>query len=223
MQSLHEAGAKSGIFNQAFMWMFVGLALTGASASFVASNQRIANDLYSSFTPFIILAVIELGLVIYLSARITKMSYGSALTGYLIYSLINGLTMGSIFLYYTTSSVAAAFFTTALTFGVMALYGYRTKRDLTSAGSIGLMLLIGLIIAYLINLWLKSDTLTYVLSFISIGIFTVLTAYDAQKIKRLEYESDNQNLGILGALTIYLDFINIFLDMLRFFGKRRRD
>ena len=158
-----------------------------------------------------------------MSAKVRSMTFEEAAGAFLVFSFLNGLTLSSIFLVYTETSIVSTFFITALVFGVMALYGYTTKQDLTSIGSLAFMALFGLIIAFIINAFLQNNALSYVLSGFSILIFVGLTAYDAQKIKQMGSYSDNENLGILGALTLYLDFINIFLDVLRFLGRSSRN
>jgi len=209
------------LVNQSFLWMFIGLFVTGISSLIVASNQTLVSAIYSNSIVFFGLIIAELALVFFLSLRITKMSFGVAVISFTIYSLLNGLTIASIFLIYTASSIASTFFITAIVFGVMAFYGYTTKRDLTSIGNLAFMGLIGVIIASVVNLFLKNNTFSYILSYLTIAIFIGLTAYDTQKIKQMESEVGNQNLGILGALMLYLDFINIFLNLLRIIGRKR--
>ncbi len=207
--------------HQAFTWMFFGLMVTGLSALYVASNQVLITTLYSNSILFYGLIIAELALVFFLSLRITALSFGTALTSYLAYSVLNGITLSAIFLVYTSASIASVFFISALIFGVMAFYGYVTKSDLTSIGNLALMALIGVILASVVNIFLKNNTVSYVLSYITIFIFVGLTAYDTQKIKNLSTNGNSNNLGILGALTLYLDFINIFLSLLRILGRRR--
>lgn len=209
--------------NQSMGWMCIGLVITAFSAFFISSSPKLVNDLYSNGLIFFGLIVLELILVAILSSKVVTMPFEEAVAAFLLYSFLNGLTLSSIFLTYTTTSIVAAFFITAALFGVMALYGYTTHRDLTTIGNLAFMALIGLIIASVVNIFLKSDAFSYILSYLSIIIFIGLTAYDTQKIKRLGDNSDSQNLGILGALMLYLDFINIFLDILRIFGKARSD
>ena len=209
--------------NQSMGWMCIGLAVTAFSAFFVSSSPTLVNDLDANGLIFFGLIALELILVSILSLKIVTMPFEEAVAAFLLYSFLNGLTLSSIFLIYTNTSIVATFFITAALFGVMTLYGYTTGRDLTAVGNLAFMALIGLIIASVVNIFLKSDTFSYALSYLSIVIFVGLTAYDTQKIKRLGYNSDSQNLGILGALTLYLDFINIFLDILRLFGKTRND
>lgn len=211
------------ITNQSFIWMFVGLLLTGISSLFVASNQVLLAAIYSNNLIFFGLFIAELALVFFLSARIQQMSFGTAVISFAMYSILNGVTLSSIFLVFTASSITTAFFTTAFVFGIMAMYGYITKRDLTSIGNLAFMALIGIVLASIVNLFLRNDIVSFILSCITVLVFISLTAYDTQKIKQLAYTTTNQNLGIYGALTLYLDFINIFLSILQIFGKRRND
>lgn len=212
---------QNSIFTQAFAWMFGGVSLTGITAYAVAANESVAMSLFGNPLLFFGIIIAELALVIFLSLRIMKMSFTTALISFVAYAFLNGLTLSAIFFVYTASSIYSVFFVSAAVFGVMALYGYTTKTDLTTVGNLGIMALIGVIIASVINFFLKSETLSYILSYITVIIFVGLTAYDTQKLKNLSEKTDNQNLGILGALTLYLDFINLFLSLLRIFGKRR--
>jgi FtsH-binding integral membrane protein len=211
------------VVNQSFGWMCVGLLVTGLSAYLISSSSTLSNAINRNSFIYFGLIISELVLVFVLGSKVRSMTHEEAVTSFLIYSLLNGLTLSSIFLLYTNTSVASVSFITAIVFGVMATYGYVTKRDLTQIGSLALMALVGLIITTLINLFLKNGTLDYVLSCISILIFIGLTAFDAQKIKQMGNYSDSGNLGILGALTLYLDFINIFLDLLRILGQGRKE
>lgn len=207
--------------NQSFLWMFIGLLVTGGSAYLVSSSHSLTNDLYSNGILLFGLIIIELVLVFFLSARIRTMSFATAALCFLIYSLLNGITLSSIFIIYTATSIAVVFLVSALVFGLAALFGSITKKDLTTIGGLAFIALIGIIVGWVVNIFLKSSGLDYILSFLAVIIFIGLTAYDTQKIKELETTSDNQNLGILGALMIYLDFINIFLNLLRLFGSER--
>lgn len=215
--------AQVSVLHQSFMWMFVGLIITGFSSLFVASNPQLIHALYSNALFYYGLIFAELGLVLFLSMRIQTLSFGAALTSFLAYSILNGITLSSIFLLYASVSIASVFFITALVFGIMAFYGYTTNKDLTSIGNLAIMALIGIIIASVVNIFLRNSAFSYLLSYFSILIFIGLTAYDTQKIKNMStansIESGNQ--GIFGALTLYLDFINIFLNLLRVLGKRR--
>jgi len=212
---------QTDIVNKSFAWMFVGLMCTGFVSFVLSSNAALVDLIFSNLLVFFGLILVELGLVFFLSARIQRISYGTALVCFLLYSLLNGVTLSAIFLIYTANSIAVTFFITGLLFGIMALYGFTTKRDLTSIGNLALMALIGVILVSVVNIFLKSDTLSYVISFVAIGIFIGLTAYDTQKIKRMAENGASENMGILGALTLYLDFINLFLNLLRLLGKRR--
>jgi FtsH-binding integral membrane protein len=174
-----------------------------------------------------LLVLAELGVVIGLSFGLSRMSAAVAIAAFVGYALLNGLTLSTIFLVYTQSSIASTFFVTAATFGCMSMYGYTTQRDLTSLRSFLFMGLIGLIVASLVNLFLQSELIYWLLSYVGVGIFMGLTAYDTQKIKQLSRMvsgQDNetfQKVAIMGALRLYLDFVNLFLYLLRLFGRRR--
>jgi hypothetical protein len=201
--------------------MFGGLMLTALAAFIVESSNSLANLILNNNIVFFGLIIVELALVFFLSIRIQKLSFGAALFTFLVYSLLNGLTISAIFFIYTASSIASVFVISALVFGIMALIGYTTKRDLTSIGNLALMALIGVIIASVVNLFLKNGTLSLVVSYLAVVIFVGLTAYDTQKIKRMSESGASGNMGIYGALALYLDFINIFLNLLRIFGRQR--
>ena len=166
-------------------------------------------------------------MVIILSARINKMSFVAAGIVFVIYSIVNGLTLSSILIVYTMESVASTFFITAGTFAAMAIVGTVTKKDLSSIGQILFMALIGLIIATIVNIFLKSSMMSYIISYVGVAVFVGLTAYDAQKIKNMIHQygtdlsDDNMKLALMGSLSLYLDFINLFLYLLRIFGSRR--
>jgi len=209
--------------NQSFGWMFVGLLVTTIAALLITSSQTLTNAISNNTFIYFGLIIAELIVVFVLSAKIQSMTFMEAVGTFLLYSFLNGLTLSSIFIVYTTASIVTTFFVTAIVFGIMALYGYTTKRDLTSIGNLAFMALIGLIVASLVNLFLKNNIFSYILSYLAIAIFIGLTAYDTQKIKEMESYSDNKNLGILGALTLYLDFINIFLNLLRILGRQNED
>lgn len=218
--------ASSIFLAKVFNWMAVGLGLTGVVAYFAASSGVTSAIVASPM--FMILIFAELGLVFFLSARIEKIQANTASSLFLGYSLLNGLTLSSVFLAYTSSSIAATFFITAGMFGAMAVYGLVTKRDLSGFGSFLFMGLIGILIASVVNIFLKSSGLYWVISLIGVFVFTGLTAYDVQKIKNMgeqgilsQGESAIKKGAIMGALTLYLDFINLFLMLLRFFGGSR--
>lgn len=208
-----------------FNWMAVGLGLTGIVAWFTASSG-LAMQLVAS-PVFMILLVAELGLV-FLSARIDKIQAGTATGLFIGYAVLNGLTLSMIFLAYTQSSIAATFFITAGMFGAMAVYGLVTKRDLSGFGSFLFMGVIGIIIASVVNIFLQSSSLYWAISLIGVFVFVGLTAYDVQKIKNIgeqgimeQGEEMVRKGAIMGALALYLDFINLFLMLLRFFGGSR--
>lgn len=209
-----------------FNWMAVGLGITGVVAFFTAYSGLAYSIIGSPL--FFILIIGELGLVFFLSARIQKLQATTASSLFIGYSVLNGLTLSVIFLAYTSSSIAGTFFITAGMFGAMAVYGLVTKRDLSGWGSFLFMGLIGIIIASIVNIFLQSSGMYWAISFIGVFIFTGLTAYDVQKIKRIgeegimaQGEEAIRKGSIMGALTLYLDFINLFLMLLRFFGGGR--
>ena len=215
------------IFRKVYQYMAIGLILTALTAYITASSPRILYMLFSSRATFIILAVAEVGLVIALGAMINKISSSTAFIMFAIYSILNGLTCSVVLLVYTRASVYQAFFSTAAMFGGMSLYGLYTKRDLTSMGSFLRMGLWGLLIAMIINIFVGSSMMELTVSVLGIIIFLGLTAYDTAKIKEMSYSYDTSEgnitgkIAVIGALTLYLDFINIFLYMLRLFGKHR--
>lgn len=223
----YERSAQLSLFRQVYLWMAMALAITGVMALLVADSPTLLSLIFSSKLTFFGLIIAELALVWYLSARIERISFTTATFMFIVYSLLNGAMLSSIFLLYTTSSIASTFFVTAGTFGVMCVYGYVTRRDLTSIGNICLMAVIGLIIAGLVNIFLQSSLMSLIISGIGVLIFVGLTAYDSQKIKRMllaedvEVNDSTRKLALLGSLTLYLDFINLFLYLLRFLGDRR--
>ena len=218
--------ASTVFLAKVFNWMAIGLALTGGVA-FLTANTGLARAIVA--TPlFFILILAELGLVFFLSARIEKIQPATATGLFVGYSVLNGLTLSSIFLAYTTASIAATFFIPAGMFGAMAVYGLVTKRDLAAMGSFLFMGLIGIILASIVNIFLKSSSLYWTISVIGVLVFVGLTAWDVQKIKNMgeqgimsQGEGAIRKGAILGALALYLDFINLFLMLLRFFGGSR--
>ena len=218
-----------------FNWMAIGLGLTGVIAFLTINSQTAMQMLFTVqdgyAKPNMLLyglLIAELGMVFYLSARIQKISAQAATGIFLAYSALNGVTLSTILLYYTASSVTATFFVTAGMFGAMAVYGFVTKKDLSSWGSFLFMGLIGIIIASVVNMSLGSSMMSWVISGIGVIIFTGLTAYDVQQITRMGEqgimngsESAIRKGAIMGALKLYLDFINLFLMLLRFMGDRR--
>jgi hypothetical protein len=223
-EARHEASTV--FLAKVFNWMAIGLGLTGVVAWFTASSG-LAMQLVAS-PAFIILILLELGMVFFLSARINKIQAGTATGLFVGYAILNGLTLSMIFLAYTQSSIAATFFITAGMFGSMAVYGLVTKRDLSGMGSFLFMGLIGIIIASVVNIFLQSSSLYWAISLIGVFVFVGLTAYDVQKIKTMGEQGIMEQGGeavkkgaIMGALALYLDFINLFLMLLRFFGGSR--
>ena len=208
-----------------YRWMGIGLLITALTAYFVASSESLVYALAENMILFYGLIIAELGLVVYLSARIQKMSAEKATAMFIVYSALNGITLSLILLVYTGASIASTFMTTALTFGAMSAYGYFTKRDLTAMGSYLRMALFGIIIASVINMFWANSTMYWIISYVGVLLFVGLTAYDTQKIKKLGTMVDGvqttQKAAIIGALMLYLDFINLFLFLLRIMGNRR--
>lgn len=209
-----------------YNWMTAGLVTTGAMAFYTANSETMMNLIVQNRIIFFALIIAQLGLVFYLSSAVQRMTASQATGTFILYSGLNGITFSFIFLAYTASSITSAFLVTAGTFGVMSLYGYTTRKDLTSWGSFLFMGLIGLIIASLVNLFLHSPALTWITTYAGVLIFVGLTAYDTQKIKMMnvlgnEGTDADQKEAIIGALTLYLDFINLFLMILRIMGDRR--
>ncbi len=220
------AGEQQRFMVKVYNWMTVGLATTGALAFYTANSETMMNLIVQNKAIFFILLLAQLGLVFYLSAGVHKMSPSQATGTFILYSGLNGITFSFIFLAYTASSITTAFLVTAGTFGAMSLYGYTTQKDLTSWGSFLFMGLIGLIIASLVNIFMQSPALTWITTYAGVLIFVGLTAYDTQKIKTMnilgnEGSDENHKEAIIGALTLYLDFINLFLMILRIMGDRR--
>lgn len=223
-----EATAEAlfpALMRKVFTWMTLALAITGLTAYGVANNEQLLFALYSHSWSMLVLFAVEIGLVIYLSARIQRLSLPVATICFVLFSIVNGLTLSPVFVVYTQSSIAKVFFITAGTFGAMALLGYRTRRDLSTLGRILFMALLGLIIASVVNLFLKSTAMELWLSYIGVAIFVGLTAWDTQKIKLMLNQCEApdeqaQKIALLGSLTLYLDFVNLFLYLLRIFGNR---
>lgn len=204
-------------------WMFVGLLVTAAVAFYVASQPALVQTLATNRLLFWGLIIAELGLVFYISARVDRLTPGWAGALFLAYATLNGVTLSLILLVYTGASIATAFAVSAAMFGALAVYGTVTKRSLDGIGSFVFMGLIGLIIAMVVNFFLKSSALHFVLSVVGVIVFTGLTAYDAQKMRQMALQVEGPQAGsyaVGGALSLYLDFINLFLFILRFFGRR---
>ena len=219
--------AFSKLMRNVYAWMCAGLLMTALTAMGVAKNAELFTMLMTNKLLFWGIMIAEIALVIYLSARIMRMSFFSASLCFAAYSILNGVTMSFIFMAYTTESIAQTFLITAGTFGAMSLVGFFIKKDLSGLGRMLIMLLIGLIIASVINIFFASSTMAVILNYLGVIIFVGLTAYDTQKIKQmLQYSSyygiseQTQKMALLGSLTLYLDFINMFLYLLRIFGNR---
>lgn len=219
------SAAFPALMRKVYVWMALALVITGFTAYYVATNENLLMLIYSKPAVMWILIGVELAIVFGVTAAINKLSLPVATLLFVLYSVINGALLSSIFLIYTMSSIATVFFITAGTFGAMSLYGYTTKQDLTSWGKILMMALIGLIIATVVNLFMKSSGLEMIISYVGVLIFVGLTAYDTQKIKMMCMQAPDagesmQKLALLGALSLYLDFINLFIYLLRIFGRR---
>jgi len=210
-----------------FGWMAFALFITGVTSFIVSQSMDMVRMIVLNRPVFLGLILIELGLVMMISWLINKISFTTAIVLFMMYSIVNGLTLSVIFLAYTMASVASTFIVTASTFGVMCAYGLVTKKDLTGIGSLLYMALFGLVIASVVNLFLHNEFMYWVITYAGVIIFVGLTAYDTQKIKQIGESSfarteQGKNLAVIGALNLYLDFINLFLFLLRLLGKRRR-
>lgn len=217
---------NANFIQRVYGWMSLGLGLTAVTAFFVYSNKPLLSFIFNGTNfVFYALLIVELLLVIYLSRWIGKMSATTAQISFIVYSIVSGITFSVIFLAYDLGSIGSIFMTTALMFGVISIYGYFTKTDLTTIGNLCFMGLIGILIASVVNLFIMNDKASLVISYIGVLVFTGLTAYDTQKIKSMniignEGSDVDKKETIIGALTLYLDFINLFLSLLRIFGKR---
>ena len=223
-QEMTNASTFKVLMRKVYLWMTMALMITGITAAGVANSPNILALIYSSQVVMWGIIIAEFGLVMYISARLEKLSLSTATTLFALYSILNGVMLSSIFLLYSTAIISKVFFITAGTFGVTALYGYATKKDLSSLGNILFMALIGLVIATVVNIFMKSAMFDLILSYIGVIIFVGLTAWDSQKIKHMmmvqqDADESAQKLALIGALSLYLDFINLFLYLLRIFGR----
>ncbi|MDQ7032279.1 MAG: Bax inhibitor-1/YccA family protein [Desulfonauticus sp.] len=222
-----EVKALNAFMRGVYQWMAIGLGLTGAIAYYTATSPKMLQLIFGNPMLMWGLIIAEFLLVIVISAGISRMSAGMATGLFLLYSALNGLTLSAIFLIYTSSSIASTFFVCAGMFGAMSIFGLTTNMNLTSWKSFLYMGLIGIIIASIVNMFLHSSGLNFVISGIGVIVFVGLTAYDTQKLKEMGASApyDDQLAirrgTILGALTLYLDFINLFLMLLRFMGQTR--
>lgn len=214
------------LMRKVYVWMALALVITGFTAYGVASSPGIIMALVTNKILFWGLIIAELALVMGVTSAINRLSLTMATVLFVLYSVINGATLSLIFLLYTMSSITNVFFITAGTFSVMAFIGYTTKKDLSSMGKFLMMALIGIIIATVVNFFLKSTGLAMIVNYIGVLLFVGLTAYDTQKIKQMLLMADDtgetaQKIALLGALSLYLDFVNLFLFLLRIFGDRK--
>lgn len=218
--------AFPALMSKVYLWMTLALVVTGMTAYYVASTPAILYAIVSNQIAFWGLFIGELVLVFVLSSRIMSLSFVTASLMFVIYSIMNGVFFSFILLAYTEQSIATTFLITAGTFGAMSLFGFVTKRDLSTMGRILLMLLIGLLIATVVNIFMKAEGLTLILNYAGVVIFVGLTAYDTQSIKQMLQEHGDkegaEKIALLGSLSLYLDFINLFIYLLRFFGESRK-
>ena len=218
--------AFPAFMSKVYLWMTLALVVTGMTAYYVASTPAILYAIVSNQIAFWGLFIVELVLVFVLSSRIMRLSFVTASLMFVAYSVMNGIFFSFIFLAYTEQSIATTFLITAGTFGAMSLFGFVTKRDLSAMGRILFMLLIGLIIATVVNIFMKAEGLTLILNYAGVVIFVGLTAYDTQSIKQMLQEHGDkegaEKIALLGSLSLYLDFIYLFIYLLRFFGESRK-
>jgi FtsH-binding integral membrane protein len=221
--------AVGEFFRRVFLWMAAGLALTGVVAFTVASSPGLIRAIYGNRLVFYVVLFAPLGIVLAMSALQERLNSLTAAGMFLLYAFVNGLTFSFIFLVYTSQSIASVFFISAGMFGALAAYGFMTKRDLSAVGRFMFMGLIGLVIASIVNIFLASDALSWMISVIGVLVFAGLTAYDTQKLRAFALANAHANgtdgvkkVAVFGALNLYLDFINLFLFLLRLFGDRRR-
>jgi hypothetical protein len=212
------------LIRKVYLWMFAALLITAGTAYRVASSELLLSIIFSSKISFWVLGFALLGVFFVLSSNLQRLSIAASTVLFSIYSILWGVLLSSVFVVYTASSIGSTFLVTAVTFGIMSVYGYFTKRDLSSWGNILYMALIGIAISFLVNFFLQSSILHYIISGVGVLIFVGLTAYDTQKIKELvnvEDNEQNQKLALIGAVMLYLDFVNLFLYLLRFMGNRK--
>jgi len=225
-RSLDETRAHAGEVTflwRTYRWMAIGLALTGAVAWLVASTPSLLQAVFANSLLFYGAIIAELVMVVVFAARASRMSFAAAATTFTAYAALNGVTMATIFLFYTAASVAQVFFVCAGAFAGLSLYGAKTRRDLTAMGHFMFIGLVGLVLASVVNLFLKNPAIYWVTTYAGVLIFAGLTAYDNQKLRRMyALQGEGGNLALQGALALYLDFVNLFLQLLRLFGKRRR-
>lgn len=225
VEELQAQQVFPALMRKVYLWMTLALVITGFTSYYVATSPNLLTIIYGNSAVLWGLIIAELALVFGLSAAINKLSLTTATLMFVLYSVVNGATLASIFFVYTASSIAEVFFITAGTFGAMAIFGYTTKTDLASMGRLLFMALIGLILAAIVNIFVQNSMLDFVISAIGVLVFVGLTAYDSQKIKSMlmtagDMSETTQKVALLGALTLYLDFVNLFIYLLRLLGKR---
>ena len=224
---IYSENAVATLMRNMYAWMAIALVITGFTAFAVANSYSLIYAIDTNSILFYGLIFAELGLVYFLSSRIFRMSFATAGLLFAVYSIVNGVTLSLIFLIYNIGSIVSTFFITAGTFGAMAVVGSFLKKDLSIIGRFALMALIGLIIAGVVNIFMRSEGFSFIIAIIGVLVFTALTAYDAQKMKNLiaengyEINENTQKLALIGALELYLDFVNLFLYLLRLLGSRR--
>lgn len=221
-KSTATSSVLSTVMRKVYVRMFLALVVTAFTALYVASSPALLTTILGSRAIFFGLIIAELAVVFILSGRINKLSTATAALLFYLYAILNGVVFSSIFVVYELGSIAYTFFITAGVFGAMSVYGLVTKNDMTRFGSYCVMALFGLIIATVVNIFVASSTLDWIISFVGVALFIGLTAWDTQKIKNAAYEVEPSQMGKLatiGALSLYLDFINLFLYLLRFFGR----
>lgn len=209
---------ENKVYSKVYLWLFIGLLVTFLTGIYTSTNVDALSAIFNNGF-YWILVIVELGLAIFLSARIHKMSATTARISYLLYTFLTGLTLSSIFIVYKLDSIILVFGITAVLFLIFALIGKTTNLDLSKFGTYLLMMLLGIIICSIINIFLDNTMFDLVISCISIVVFLGYIAYDVQKIKKLDGFLTDDNLAVIGAFELYLDFINIFIDLLRIFGK----
>ena len=235
MSNMYVAAEKAAIEQKKFLyqvysWMGLAILLTAVASYFTSQNQFVLNLVFATSGGFpvglIVLIVAELGLVWYLSSRVFDLSFETGSALFALYAFLNGVTLSSIFLVYSLGSIASTFFVCSAMFFSVSLWGYATKSDLSKWGNILFMGVIGIVLASVVNLFLRSTLMGYIISIVGVLVFTGLTAYDTWKLKQAQEQMSGdavalRKLGLLGALQLYLDFINLFLMLLRLFGGRR--
>ncbi len=226
-RAIDRPTAFAMLMRKVYTWMALALAVTGLTAYYCAYNTNIVYAIATNQLLFWGLIIAEFAAVFYLAARIERMSFATAGIVFLVYSVLNGVFFSTIFLAYTLGSIASTFFITAGTFGAMSLVGYFIKKDLSALGRFLMMALIGVIIATVVNIFIQSSGLMWICTYAGVLIFSGLTAYDTQKIKQMflmhgaEMNESTMKLALMGSLTLYLDFINLFIYLLRIFGDRK--